>query len=220
MATTSESTDGSGTSRMHVRRSKGVLSGILLVLLGLWGGLIPFIGPGFDYAYTPDLSWHFTWGRFWLEVLPGVATILGGLMLIGSANRAVTVFGGWLAALAGAWFVVGPILSGLWNSGASIAGVPASPGVVRSAMEQIGFFFGLGVAIVFLAALALGRMTVVGVRDVAAAAGTSRDTTRDPEYNTSRSGPTRDTSASYRSTTGEPDTTDDTSEDERLRRTT
>ncbi len=32
-------------------------------------------------------------------------------------------------------------------------------------MEQIGFFIGLGVVIVFIAALALGRLAVVGVRD-------------------------------------------------------
>lgn len=33
------------------------------------------------------------------------------------------------------------------------------------AVEQIGFFTGLGVVIVFLAALALGRLSVIGVRE-------------------------------------------------------
>jgi hypothetical protein len=39
---------------LRVRRSRGVLSGLLLVLLGIWGALIPFIGPYFHYAFTPD----------------------------------------------------------------------------------------------------------------------------------------------------------------------
>ena len=42
---------------LRMRRSRGALSGFLLVLLGLWGALIPFIGPDFHYAYTPDAAW-------------------------------------------------------------------------------------------------------------------------------------------------------------------
>ena len=30
---------------LRVPRSRGALSGVLLVLLGLWGGLIAFVGP-------------------------------------------------------------------------------------------------------------------------------------------------------------------------------
>jgi hypothetical protein len=152
---------------MYVARSRGMLSGLLLVLLGLWGALIPFVGPYFSYAYTPDQAWVWTWGRFWLEVLPGVAAILGGLMLIGTAHRAVGVFAGWLASAAGAWFVVGPTLSRLWNPPFGSAGRPVGD-TTRQVFEQIGFFYGLGAVILFLAAQALGRFTVRSVRDVAA----------------------------------------------------
>jgi hypothetical protein len=38
---------------LRVPRSRGALSGALLVLLGLWGGLIAFVGPYFHFAYTP-----------------------------------------------------------------------------------------------------------------------------------------------------------------------
>ena len=41
---------------LRVRRSRGALSGLLLVLLGIWGALIPFVGPYFHYAYTPRPS--------------------------------------------------------------------------------------------------------------------------------------------------------------------
>jgi hypothetical protein len=154
--------------RMRVARSRGMLSGLLLVLLGIWGALIPFIGPYFSFAYTPDRAWAWTWGRFWLEVLPGAAAIVGGLMLIGTAHRAVGVFAGWLASLAGAWFVVGPILSRLWAPPLGAAGQPIG-GTTRQVFEQISFFYGLGAVILFLAAQALGRFTVRSVRDVAAA---------------------------------------------------
>lgn len=152
--------------RMHVPRSRGATSGLLLVLLGIWGALIPFVGPIFGYAFTPDDAWHFTWGRFWLEVLPGAATFLGGLWLMGTSNRVSGWFGAWLAVAGGAWFVVGQTISQLWNDGIPAAGVPTATSDLGEVAEQIGFFLGLGTVIVFLAAAALGRLSVVGVRDI------------------------------------------------------
>jgi hypothetical protein len=151
--------------RLHMPRSRGATTGLLLVLLGLWGGLVPFVGPALGYAFTPDNAWDFTWGRFWLEVLPAAATVLGGLWLMGTSNRISGWFGGWLAVAGGAWFVVGQEVSRLWNDGSFAAGVPAATSDVGQVAEWIGFFLGLGTVIVFLAAFALGRMSVFGVRD-------------------------------------------------------
>ena len=72
---------------LRVSRTRGALSGLLLVLLGAWGALVPFIGPSFHYAYTPDKAWAYTSGRLWLEILPGAATALGGLVVLASAYR-------------------------------------------------------------------------------------------------------------------------------------
>jgi len=152
--------------RLHMPRSRGATSGMLLVLLGIWGGLVPFVGPYFGYAFTPDLAWHFTWGRLCLEILPAAATLLGGLMLLGSANRITGHLGGWLAAAGGMWFVVGQQVSRLWTGGSPAAGVPASASNLGYVAEWVGFFTGLGVVITFLAAAALGRMSVVAARDV------------------------------------------------------
>jgi MFS family permease len=153
---------------MRVVRSRGALSGFLLLLLGLWGALIPFVGPYFHYAYTPDSAWSWTAGRFWLELLPGIAAAVAGLMLMVTANRSVGVFAGWLASLAGAWFLVGPVLGRLWNGAEGAAGSPVG-GTARQVWEQIGFFSGLGAVILFLGALALGRFTVTSIRDIRAA---------------------------------------------------
>jgi hypothetical protein len=81
------------TGTMWVPRSRGALSGTLLVLLGLWGALIPFVGPYFDYAYTPGNTWDYTAGRLIFEILPGAGAVLGGLLVLGSANRAVAMLG-------------------------------------------------------------------------------------------------------------------------------
>jgi hypothetical protein len=151
--------------RLHMPRSRGAASGLLIVILGVWGGLIPFVGPAFDYAFTPDQSWHWTTGRLLLEVLPAVATVLGGLAMMGSASRISGSAGAWLAAAGGAWFVVGQWVSMLWNDGVMQAGEPAATTDAGQVAEWLGFFLALGVVIVFLAAFALGRMSVVSVRD-------------------------------------------------------
>jgi hypothetical protein len=151
---------------LRVRRSQGALSGACLVVLGLWGALIPFVGPYFHYAYTPtpDRAWAVTAGRMWLEVLPGAVTLVSGGLMIISRFRVLVLLGAWLAALAGAWFAVGTLVAVRWAT-LPAAGKPAGTGIARLLGEQLGFFTGLGVVIVFVAALALGRLTVFGVKD-------------------------------------------------------
>jgi len=153
---------------LQMRRSRGVASGFLLVLLGAWGALIPFIGPYFHYAYTPDVAWTYTTARLWLEILPGAAVFLGGILLIIATGRHVALFGALLAAAAGAWFTLGTTLSPLWNNHVTLGGSPASTTVFMRTMEQIGFFSALGVVIVFIAAAAFGQIMSVasGIRAV------------------------------------------------------
>jgi hypothetical protein len=153
---------------LQMRRSRGVASGFLLVLLGAWGALIPFIGPYFHYAYTPDQTWTYNTARLWLEILPGAAVFLGGILLIIATGRHVGLFGALLAAAAGAWFTLGTILSPLWNNHVTLGGSPASSTVTMRIAEQLGFFSALGVVIVFIAAAAFGRILSVasGIRAI------------------------------------------------------
>jgi hypothetical protein len=153
---------------LQMRRSRGAASGFLLVLLGLWGALIPFIGPYFHYAYTPDTAWTYTTARLWLEVLPGAAVFLGGVLLIIATGRHVALFGAILAAAAGAWFTLGTILSPLWNNHVTLGGSPVSSTQFMRIMEQLGFYSALGLVIVFIAAAAFGRILSVdsGIRAI------------------------------------------------------
>jgi hypothetical protein len=144
---------------LRVRRSEGAIVGVLLVLLGIWGALIPFVGPYFHYAYTPNRTWDATGGRLWLEVAPGAVAFVSGFIVLWSRLRPLALLGAWLATVAGAWFAVGGAVAGHWTNLGS-AGQPAGSGL-RVALEQIGFFYGLGVVIVFLAAVSLGRFSVI-----------------------------------------------------------
>jgi hypothetical protein len=145
--------------------SRGRASGALLVLLGAWGALIPFVGPYFGYAYTPDKAWAYTSGRLVLSVLPGAAVFLGGLLVLASEGAAA--IGGFFAAVGGAWFVVGAEVMAVAARGGSygpgspvVTSGPAFAPATTRLLEHIGFYSGLGVVIVFLGALALGKAVI------------------------------------------------------------
>ena len=73
-----------GVNRTRLRtsglpRRRGAVNGLLLILLGAWGGLVPFLGPRIGLNYTADAAWTFTWAKLWLEVLPGLVIVLVAL---------------------------------------------------------------------------------------------------------------------------------------------
>lgn len=152
----------------YIRRRGQAGGGLLLMLLGAWGALIPFVGPYFGYAFTPDKAWTYTSGRFWLSVLPGAAAFLGGLLILMSVR--MTSAGALLAALGGAWFVIGRlVIADVVTNGSISAGSPAAasgaafgPSTMHF-LENLGFFYGLGVVIIFIAARALGAAAVAKV---------------------------------------------------------
>ena len=154
-------------------RSRGVVIGLCLVVLGIWGAIIPFVGPYFHYAFINLQKWHFTHGRLWLDILPGAATFFAGLLLLGAANRGTALFAGWMAAVAGAWYVVGPQISRFWNHGVVQAGHPFG-GHTRQVFEQLGYFYALGAAILLLAGIAIGRASLVAAKDVLRGQGDGR----------------------------------------------
>ncbi len=156
MTTVTGTTPTSRAETRRLPRTTGALSGLLVILLGIWGALIPFVGPYFHYAFGSFQTWHYTSERLWLCIVPGAVAVIGGLMLLRSSHRSSGLLGGWLAVAAGAWFAVGPTLSLLWHHAGDPIGAPMG-GHTRQALEWLGYFTGLGVAIAALAAFAMGR---------------------------------------------------------------
>lgn len=151
-----------------------MLAGLIILVLGVWAGLVAFIGPYFHYAFINHQTWHWTMGRLWLNVIPGAVAVFAGLELMRTGNRVSGVFAGWLAAAAGTWLIIGQTVSTWWNHGASQAGRPLGSTFLRM-IEQLGYFYAVGVAILFLAALALGRFTTLTAREVPATYGRTGD---------------------------------------------
>ncbi|MFY9919699.1 MAG: hypothetical protein WAL26_15045 [Mycobacterium sp.] len=149
---------------MRMPRSRGAATGLLLVLLGLWGALVPFLGPYVNFAFTPDQEWTWTAARGWLQILPGVVTVAGGLLLTFSGNRATAMLGAWMGCLAGAWFVAGRAVAAPLGLGA--VGTPVAATDTKAAWLELTYFTGLGAFIIFLAALCMGRLSVRSLRDI------------------------------------------------------
>jgi hypothetical protein len=134
----------------------------LIVLLGAWGALIPFVGPYFNYQIGTTESWDWAVDRLWLSVLPGAAAVIGGLILVVSATRRSALFGSLLALAGGLWFVAGPSVSMLWNGGDPATGAALGDTGTR-VLEWIGFFYGTGALITLLSSYELGFMAALPV---------------------------------------------------------
>jgi hypothetical protein len=150
----------------RIPRRRGAGIGLILILLGLWGGLVPFVGPYFNYQIGTTSTWDWSTDRLWLSVLPAAATVLGGLIMLLSTRRSTASLGGLLALAGGVWFVAGPSVSMLWNHGAPATGAAIGHTGTRVA-EWLGFHYGLGALITLFAAYGLGFLAALPVVDEA-----------------------------------------------------
>lgn len=145
---------------MSARASGLAAVGVIAMLLGIWGGLVPFIGPSFGFSADGSGAWRLTAAHVWLGVLPGAVAFIAGILMLGSAPRTVSgsgrralVLSGILGLLAGSWFVVGP-QAWLVVTSASRYFVGAVP--LRELAFQIVYAFGPGVLVLAAGAFSLG----------------------------------------------------------------
>ena len=155
--------------RIPLRR--GSVCGLLLILLGLWGGLAPLIGPYIHFGYTPDKTWDPSSGRLYYSIIPGAAVLAGGVLCILTRNRGLGVCAGVLAALAGAWFGLGQtfvsvVLKKSIHAGSPILPAGATPESLRAYLETLSMFTGLAILVAFLGALAIGRFSLLAATDI------------------------------------------------------
>lgn len=144
---------------MRMPRSRGMVSGLLIALLGAWAALVPMIGSYFDFSIRDVSAWTWDTDVLFLSILPGAAALVGGLMLAATANRASGGAGGWIALAGGVWLLIG---SSMWLIGDGFGYVdPAG----TTALEQVAYFYGTGALITALSSFALGRLSIRGHRD-------------------------------------------------------
>jgi hypothetical protein len=144
-------------------------TGLLLVALGIWGGLVPFVGHYFHFSLGPDKAWTWTSGRLYLDVLPAVVTVLGGLILMDAGPRGSARVGALLALAGGLWFAIGPGISQLWHAG-GVQGAGHGSAHIQM-LEMLTYHTGLGAVITALAGYAFPRFPV---RDEVVAPGRGR----------------------------------------------
>ncbi|MBV9594223.1 MAG: hypothetical protein JO147_10590 [Actinobacteria bacterium] len=160
-------------------RTRSALHGIALVLLGAWAGLAPFVGPYMNFGYTPNPNetWNWTAGRGYLSVAVGAAAVLAGLILIASAHRLALLAAAWLGVAAGAWLIVGSLLTTYMGTSIGQPDPAQSEGV--RLLETLFYFSATGAAILLISATAEGALSVRGIRDVEVQQGAGGDALND-----------------------------------------
>lgn len=147
-----------------MRRTIARTLGLPLVLLGAWGAIVPFVGPSFGYPMPPGShipAWQWSTSHLELHLLPGIAAIVGGLLLLGGIGRGIAYLGALIAILAGSWFVLGPVFSpAILGSGGMGGGMMATPSTLMKVVTPLGYHYGTGLLIAVLAASALGLLAV------------------------------------------------------------
>jgi len=153
--------------------SRGATCGLLLILLGLWGGLIPFVGPYFHFGYTPDKAWAYNSGRLYYSVIPAAAVLVGGVLALATRNRGVGVVGGVIAVLGGVWlglgatFTVVVLKKNSITTGAPIVPAGGASQIYRY-LEGLTLFSGLALLVAIIGAIAIGRFSMLAAADLAA----------------------------------------------------
>lgn len=136
-------------------------TGLMLALLGAWGGIVSYVGPWFGYTMGGQSGWSWTSANWQLHLVPGAAVVLGGLMILTAAGRVSAIrTGGLLSLLGGAWLVLGPLFASMWLGPLDAESTVASTSLAEVA-RPLGYHYGTGLLIVALAGYALGRRIIV-----------------------------------------------------------
>lgn len=150
------------TARPRVRLGRIGLgtAGVVAVLASAWGGIVPFVGPLFNYSGDRSGSWHWNLAHAVLAVAPGALGVLLGLFVIAESRGIVVGKGrlslataGTLLMVVGAWFAIGPLA---WpvisNSGTYFA----ASSHLRLLAYEVGYSIGVGLVLVVCGAFVDG----------------------------------------------------------------
>src|SRR5580700_2715379 len=73
-------------TRAQLGRTGLGLAGVVAVLVSAWGGIVPYVGPLFNYSGDGSGSWHWSLAHAVLSLVPGAAGVLLGLFVIAESR--------------------------------------------------------------------------------------------------------------------------------------
>lgn len=151
----------------------GMLS-VGMLLVGAWAGIVPYAGPLFGFGQGDVGAWQWTNDRAPVSLVPGAAAVLAGLLLMASLffmasnrGRGLAAFAGLLAAVAGAWLVLGPSAYGALTGSTSLEAPHF--GAHWDFVIRVGYHLGPGLLLAVFGALTMGLLPRGGVRRQVAA---------------------------------------------------
>ncbi len=163
-------------TRAHLGRIGLGAAGVVAIVVSVWGGMVPYVGPLFGYSGDGSGSWHWNLAHATLALVPGVAGVLVGLFVL-AESRGVTVgrgrlslaTAGVLLMVCGAWFAIGPLAWPVLSNGGGAYFVAGSH--LRILAYELGYSIGTGIVLVICGAFVDGwasrhqtRATVVAQR--------------------------------------------------------
>ena len=131
------------------------VAGGVIGILGVFGALVPFVGPSFGYGMGGVQAWTWSESHLTLHLAPGLAAVVGALLLL-RGRCASQIVGALLAVVAGAWFVIAPSLHPLWAGQATSGMSGMGDSAISEALSALGYHYGTGALIAVVAAYALG----------------------------------------------------------------
>lgn len=133
------------------------LIGGAIIITGAWTALLPFVGPTFGYGMPPGAdvpAWEWNASHFQRHVLPGVAAILAGALLL-RQSRPIVQTGAWLGLLAGIWMIINPFVVRAWLEAGGGGGDAST---LMQIITPLGYHYVPGMITLGLASLALGML--------------------------------------------------------------
>jgi len=135
-------------------------AGVVAVLVSAWGGIVPYVGPAFNYVEDGSGSWHWNLAHAVLALLPGTLGVLLGLFVI-AESRGITVgrgrlslaMAGTLLMICGAWFAIGPLA---WPVIADSGPYFVAASHLRLLADEVGYSIGVGLMLVVCGAFVDG----------------------------------------------------------------
>lgn len=139
-----------------------VVMAIGVILVGAWGGIVPFVGPLFGFSGNGGPAWSWTESHALLALVPGAVAVVAGLLLLGAAAprtgggkaRFSLSFLGAVIAACGGWFAIGPFAWIVLRP--SDAPYFSATAPYTALMHQLGYAVGPGLVLVLFGGAVLG----------------------------------------------------------------